>query len=57
MALVLTRRIGEAFAMTDKETGKEIEVRVGGITGNQVKIVVEAPREINVVRNELINKK
>jgi carbon storage regulator len=47
--LVLTRRAGQALRI-----GGSIEVRVVRIEGDRVVLGVVAPREISVVRDELI---
>ncbi|QJC37164.1 carbon storage regulator CsrA [Enterobacteriaceae endosymbiont of Donacia thalassina] len=46
--LILTRRVGETLMV-----GDEVMVTVLGIKGNQVRIGVNAPREIAVHREEI----
>lgn len=46
--LVLTRRLGESINI-----GDEIKVTVVDIDGKQVKIGIEAPREISIFREEV----
>ena len=46
--LILTRRVGEAICISD-----DISVRVTEIQGGQVKLAIEAPREIPVHREEV----
>ena len=47
--LVLARRIAESFLI-----GNDVEVEVLEISGNQVKLGIRAPREILVLRRELL---
>lgn len=49
--LILTRRVGEAVHI-----GNNITVRVLGVKGGQVRIGFDVPKEINVIRTELLNK-
>ncbi|WP_325436015.1 carbon storage regulator CsrA [Pseudomonas nitroreducens] len=46
--LILTRRVGETVRI-----GDDIEVVVLGVKGNQVRIGVTAPRDIEVHREEI----
>ena len=47
--LILTRRIGESLNI-----GDEIEISIVKVKGNQIVLGIEAPREISVVRSELL---
>ncbi|PLX61084.1 carbon storage regulator CsrA [Sedimenticola selenatireducens] len=46
--LILTRRVGETLMICD-----EVTVTVLGVKGNQVRIGVNAPRDVTVHREEI----
>jgi len=49
--LILTRRVGESLMV-----GDDITVTVLGVKGNQVRIGVNAPRDVSVHREEIYNR-
>lgn len=49
--LILTRRVGE-----DLRIGDDVVVRVMGINGSQVRVGVDAPKDIAVHREEIYQK-
>lgn len=49
--LVLTRRVGEIIII-----GDDIEVTVLGIKHGQVRLGIEAPREVDVHRSEIYDR-
>ncbi|TPV61890.1 carbon storage regulator CsrA [Aestuariibacter sp. GS-14] len=46
--LILTRRVGETLMV-----GDDVTVTVLGVKGNQVRIGVNAPKEVSVHREEI----
>ncbi|MGB5118840.1 MAG: carbon storage regulator CsrA [Providencia rettgeri] len=46
--LILTRRVGETLKI-----GDEVEVSILGVRGNQVRVGVEAPKNVAVHREEI----
>ena len=49
--LILTRRVGETIMV-----GDEVQVTVLGVKGNQIRIGVDAPKEVAVHREEIYNR-
>lgn len=49
--LILTRRVGEAVVIDEKVT-----VTVLGVKGNQVRIGVNAPKDVQVHREEIFER-
>ena len=49
--LILTRRVGETLRI-----GQEISVTVLGVKGNQVRIGINAPKDVAVHREEIFNR-
>lgn len=50
--LILTRRVGESIVI-----GKDVEVTVMGVNGCQVRIGVQAPKDMVVDREEVAQRK
>ena len=51
--LILTRRPGESLII-ELPTGEQIQVKVLEVKGNQVRIGTDAPDDIAIVREELM---
>lgn len=49
--LMLTRRIGESIMI-----GENVVISINGVKGNQVRIGVQAPREVAVHREEIFQR-
>ena len=46
--LVLTRKVGESVLI-----GSDVEIKITGITGDKVRIGIEAPALLKILRKEL----
>lgn len=49
--LILTRRVGETLIV-----GDDVVITVLGVKGNQVRIGINAPKEISIHREEVYNR-
>ena len=49
--LILTRRVGETLMI-----GDDVQITVLGVRGGQVRVGIDAPKEIPVHREEIYNK-
>lgn len=49
--LILTRRIGESLVI-----GEDVVVRVIEIKGTQVRLGIEAPGDVQILREELVKR-
>ena len=49
--LVLSRRVGETINI-----GNDIKITVTAISGGQVRIGISAPKEVKVLRQELVGR-
>ena len=49
--LILTRRVGETINI-----GNDIKITVTAISGSQVRIGIDAPKEVKVLRQELVGR-
>lgn len=50
--LVLTRRVGDKLLI-----GKDVEVMVTRITDGQVRLSIDAPKEVAILRKEILDRK
>ena len=50
--LILTRRVGETLCIDD-----DVTVTVLGVKGNQIRIGINAPKEVSVDREEIYLRK
>jgi carbon storage regulator len=46
--LILSRRVGESITI-----GNDIQLKVVSVSGNQVRLGIDAPREVRVLREEI----
>lgn len=49
--LVLTRDVGETFSI-----GEEITVQILGVNGNQVRLGIDAPKDVKIHRAEVFQR-
>lgn len=57
--LILTRRIGEAIVIGGLDGSKPVTLRVGSIDRykEQVRIMIDAPKEVSINREEIYQRK
>lgn len=48
--LILTRKQGESFML-----GDDIEITISEVNGDRVRIAIDAPKEVKVLRKELVD--
>ena len=54
MSLILSRRVGETICIA---SGKDlIRVTIHGVNGTSIKVGIDAPREVKVLREELMER-
>jgi carbon storage regulator len=52
--LVITRKVNESIILESEQTGgKPIEIVILEMAKDRVKLGIDAPREIKIIRNEL----
>ncbi len=49
--LILTRRVGETIMI-----GEDVKVTILGVKGNQVRVGIDAPKEVGVHREEVYDR-
>ena len=49
--LILTRRVGESLMI-----GDDVTITVLGVKGNQVRVGVDAPKDVAVHREDILNR-
>ncbi len=49
--LVLTRKAGQSILI-----GKNVKIKILGVSGNQVELGIEAPKDVLILREELIER-
>jgi len=49
--LILTRRVGEKLIIDG-----DITITLAGIRGNQIRLGIEAPKEVTIYREEIFNR-
>ncbi|VGM96130.1 Carbon storage regulator [uncultured Avibacterium sp.] len=51
LLLILTRKVGESLLI-----GDEISITILSVRGNQIKVGVNAPKEVSVYREEIFQR-
>jgi carbon storage regulator len=55
--LVLTRRLNQSIMISDPRIGDDIEITIVEIRGDQVRLGINAPRDVAVDRKEVTERK
>ena len=54
--LILTRKLGESLMIGDGNIEDIVKLKILGIKGNQVRIGIDAPKEVSVHRKEIFER-
>lgn len=54
--LILSRRDGESITIADTKTNEKIVITVVGTRKGKVRIGIDGPKEMKIMRNELLLK-
>ena len=49
--LILNRRVGESIRI-----GENVKLTVLGVRGNQVRVGIDAPKDVHILRSELLER-
>jgi carbon storage regulator len=55
--LIITRRCRESFNIGSKDNPREIKITLLGLHGNQIRIGIDAPKDLVVDREEITQRK
>ncbi|MEG2770062.1 MAG: carbon storage regulator [Oscillospiraceae bacterium] len=52
--LILSRKLGESIIIKLPDSDREIEIMISEISGDKVKVGINADKEIKILRKELV---